>query len=570
MDRAQVHFEVFARRAHGSSWTLEQATEDRSRAVQAAEEMLAEGHAVAVKVTKETLDADTMEFMTVTILKKGAPERTKSKAPREDLEPLCVSPQDLYTGHARERIGRLLEGWLMRNKVTAFELLHRADLIEKLEATGLELQHAVQKVAIPEAQARGKTVHEIIRTFQKLVQSTIDRVLRDDRKGLFPNLEVEGFGAVCERLASDPDRHYLLGAGVASAIAKAANWAEKVNRLLDLADIAPQSPAARALAFQVLEQPLAEALSARPAMSELLGAHLDLGGALAAMTRLAAAETVEMLIAMEPAVARAIPPLQGPAARLANWLDGPSFESVRTAIAHRVLNELTGPRRLRPHDAENEIIVLRALGMALSAASGRLLTIEEVQQAFVDRSRMLVRADFVEAYLGSDRSPLGEVQALLWLAENVTGPANKRVASRWIGANVAALRFETDVRSGPDSAAAKLSALADLQRQVARGGFVPEEAGPITAKIGEVGGLVEADAKLCAALARAEAPVVHRLTLLLKLATGEAAPVGPAADRAKAEAMRLMRAPETRAALAQAPEAIDRVRTLMQTAGLAA
>ena len=305
-------------------------------------------------------------------------------------------------------------------------------------------------------------------------------------------------------------------------------------------------------------------------MAELLGDHLDLGGMLAAMTRLAAAETVDALIAMEPGVAKVIPPLTGPAARLANWLDGPYFENVRTAIARGVLKELAGPRRLRPTDPEGEIAMLRALAMALTAAAGRLLTIEEVQQAFIDRSKMLVRGDFVEAYLGKDRTPFGEVKALLWLAENVTGPSNKRQASRWIAANVKALKFETDIRSGPDSAAVKLAALAELQRMVARAGFVPEESGPIMTRIGEVGGMVEGDAKLTAAIGRAGAPVVNRLTMLLTLAAGDGAPLGPAADRAKAEALRLMRAPETREALVQAPASFERVKVLLQTTGLAA
>ena len=74
----------------------------------------------------------------------------------------------------------------------------------------------------------------------------------------------------------------------------------------------------------------------------------------------------------------------------------------------------------------------------------------------------------------------------------------------------------------------------------------------------------------CAALARASAPAAHRLTLLLGLAIGESAPLGPAADRAKAEVIRLMRAPETRAELARAPESVDRVRSLLKSAGLAA
>jgi antitoxin component HigA of HigAB toxin-antitoxin module len=57
---------------------------------------------------------------------------------------------------------------------------------------------------------------------------------------------------------------------------------------------------------------------------------------------------------------------------------------------------------------------------------------------------------------------------------------------------------------------------------------------------------------------------------LLRLAAGETAPRGPAADRAKTEAIRLMRAPEIRAEIAKTPDAVDRVRALMQTAGMAA
>src|ERR1700761_9006560 len=200
MDGVQIHFEVFARKRAGSSWSLELATEDRGRAVETAEQMLSEGRAIAVKVMKESLDADTREFKSVTILTKGEPDRAKQAKPREELEPLCVSPQDLYTVHARERIGRLLDPWLTRNRATAFELLHRADLIEKLDASGLELQHAIQKVAIPEAQARGVGVHEIIRNFQRLVQATIERVMRDGRRGAFPDLSKESFANVCERL----------------------------------------------------------------------------------------------------------------------------------------------------------------------------------------------------------------------------------------------------------------------------------------------------------------------------------------------------------------------------------
>ena len=570
MERAQVHYEVLIRRQHNSGWALEQATEDRGKALALAEEMLADKRCIAARVTKETLDQQTREFQTVTILDKGEPERTRARKQRDEADALCVSPQDLYTIHARERIGRLLDTWLARNKATPFELLHRADLCEQLEASDMDLQHAIQKVAIPESQARGGSVHEHMRSFKRLAQAAIDRVLKDAKKGVLPKTDAAGFADLGERLVGAQERQYLMGAAIAGVIAPAGSWSGKVNLMLDLADAAPQSPQARALAFQVLEQPLAEVLGSTMALNELLGPHLDLGGFLAALARLSAAETVELLIGVEPMVARVMPPLEGAAARLANWLDGPHFETVRRAIAKRVLKELTGPRRLRPKDAEGEIDVLRALAMALTAASGRLMSLEDVQNAFVERSRMLVREDFVEAYVGGDRTPMGEVEALIWLAENVTGAANKRQASRWIGGKVSALRFETDQRQSAESAPVKLAALAKLQRGVGRAGFAPEDAAPLTTRIGEIGGMVEAETQLTAALARAGAPVVHKLTLLLGLAVGETAPLGPAADRAKLEVVKLMRIPETRAELARTPESVERVRSLLKNAGLAA
>ena len=566
----QVHYEVFIRKAGAAGWSLDIATEDRARATETAEELLKGGKAIAVKVVKETLDEETREFKSVTILTKGDVGKAEKKKPEKDLEPLCVSPQDLYTIHAREQIGRLLEGWLHREKVTPCELLHRPDLIEKLDAAGMDLQHAIQKIAIPEAQHRGTGVHEIIRHFQTLVQAAIERVLKDARKRVFPDLASEPFAKAAERMMSEAERGYLLSGAVAGYLASGPTWAEKVSRLLDLADAAPQNPGPRALAFHVIETPLAEILSSRAGLAELLGPDLDLGGSLAAMTRLAAADTVDAMTAMDPKIARLMPPLGAAASRLANWLEGDKFAEVRTALAARVLRELATPRRLRPSDPEGEIDILRALAMCLTAAASKRLPLEQVQDAFVERSKMLIRSDFVESYLGDARTPMGEVEALIWLAENVTGSANKRAASRWIGANITALKFERDLRAAPDSPAAKLANLAAIQKSVARVGFVAEELAPIQAKIGEIGGLIEADTKLVALVAKAGASATHRLTLLLRLAAGETCPLGPAADRAKAEVIRMTRAPEVREELAKTPDALVKVRELLQSVGLAA
>jgi hypothetical protein len=575
MDDALVHYELFIRRRLDSPWTLDLANEDRTRMLVAAEEMLISGAAVAVRVTKETLDEESRQFRSVVVLSKGAVDGGKVLKARENREPLCVAPSDLYSGHARERIGRLLDGWLSRQRATPFELLHRPDLAEKLDASGTDLQHAIQKIAIPEAQERGLTVHELIRAFQLLVERTISRVLKDGRGRVFPDFSKEAFAEAANRLAKDratgeTEQSYLLGAGVAGAIARSVTWSEKVERLLDLADAAPIDGPGRALALAVLEQPLAEILGSKAGLSDLLGPDLDLGQQLCAMTRIASAETVEALIAVGRTVARMMPDLSGPAARLANWLDGPHFSAVRTALARRVLRELTGPRLLKPGDPEGEIATLRALAMALTHANGRVLAHEEVAEAFTTRSRMLVASAFVESLLGDHRAPREEAAALLRLAENVTGGANKRQACRWIAANVSALKFERDLRESGDSPAVRLATLAALQRGLNHAGLAPEDARPVKARLGDLGGLVEADCQLVAALMKSHATGGQKLTHLLKLAGGESAPLGPAADRARLEALKLARSPGLRREILTTPALLAGVRKLIEAVDEAA
>jgi hypothetical protein len=568
----QVHYEVFVRKAPGAPWRLDTATEDRVQALALAEEIMDDKRAAAVRVTKETLDDETMEFRSITLLTKGAAEEDRPKVVRDVAAgPICSGPGDLYLSPARETIQRLLDDWLRRQKVTPFELLHRPDLAEKLEAAGMELQHAIQKLAVPESQHTGQPVHEIIRAYQRLTEQTIERLIKAGRSRLFPDLTKDTIAEVAGKLAGNPDRQFILGGGVAKAMADAATWREKVDRLLDLVEAAPADPKGRALCHVVIEQPLSEILASRAGLQDLIGAAaLDLGGGLAALVRIAAPSEVEALIRMERGLERQIPPLQGAAVRLGKHLDAGEFKMLGTVLARRVVNELTGPRRLRPADAKAEIDLLRALAMALTASAGRLLSLEEVQDAFIRRSKTVVNADFVEAYLGKADTASNEALALVKLCENLAGAANKRLGARWLMGCIEALRFETEFRKGSESATTKLATLATLQRAVFRADLPEKETRDITGKLGELGGAIEAEVKVCAQLVRAPVPAVQKLSALLRLAAGEAAPLGPAADRAKAEVMRLMRAPEVRKELTESPEAAQKVAPLLRQAGLLA
>jgi hypothetical protein len=182
----------------------------------------------------------------------------------------------------------------------------------------------------------------------------------------------------------------------------------------------------------------------------------------------------------------------------------------------------------------------------------------------------MVSSEFVGDYLSTCHTALAEAQALARLADNVTGVANKREAAKWIASCVGALKFEREMREGSDSPLVKLSVLADLQRAVSRAGLADADQAPCLTKIGEIGGLVEGHAKLAQALTKSSLPPVQKLIQLLRMSVGETAPRGPAADRAKIEAVKMLRQPEIRPALASAPEQFAKVRELLGTLGIAA
>jgi hypothetical protein len=566
MAGGRVHFELFVRKYPDSDWALDMASEVRATIMDAAKDQVARGIVVAARVSKEILDEAAGEFNSLTILTLGVPEKRRKPRVPESTEPLCITPQDLYTVHARDRIGRLFEEWLERHGATPFELLHRPDLVEQLEASGVEITHALQKVAVPEAHARGTTVAEMTATFKSLGDRSIERLMKDRARRALPQVTNETFAKVAAQMLKEAEGPYYLGCAVAGYIAPAQSWGEKVGLLLDLADNAPPPSAARVLALAVLNQPLAEIVGCKKGLDDILGGGLDLGASLAAMTRLAAASVIDKLVAIEASVAKVMPELSPRAQRLAQWLGTDDFTDVRASIGLRVLRELNGPRRLRPSDAAGEIDVLRGLAMALTAAAGKLLPIDDVTAAFSARSRMLVTRDFVEVYLGKDRAAYDEAHAMVWLIENIIGAGNKREAGRWLNTLIQSLRFEREYRQSPQPIATRLTALGRLQKAVSRCGLVAEDFGPIQAKLGQLGGLIEADSRLVAATLAADAPAVSRLTILLKMACGETAPFGPAADRARVEALKLARSSATRAELVSAPDQVDAIRDLLQHA----
>jgi hypothetical protein len=560
MDTDRVHFEVFVRKSPTSRWVLEIATEQPHIALATAEELVKEGKVAAAMVTKETFDEEARVFNSETLFKETTPD-AKRKPASVEWDPLCSSPADLYADRGRERIGGLVEGFLARKKATCFELLHSAELV---------MQHAVQKFAVAEVQIRGGVTHEMIRRIQRLLDTATSRLMQADKRGAFPAIDAGNFADAAHAVLPDPDRMFLLGGAVAQAVGHATDWRDKVRRLLDLLDGAPAEGPARSLALAVLDQPLSEIVLSKAGLAGIVGDCDDLAGDLSALTRLISMDAVAAVAIHEPAILKVMPPLSAEAARLADRLKGEDLKGVRAAAARRVLNDLHSHKRLRPSDPAGEIEALRALVLSLTTAAGALLPEEDVMAALAARSRTLLSSDFLEAYLGEGRSAQDETRALLWLAQNVVGAANKRRAARLLQGAIFSLKFETEMLEDQSPPTGRLQTLANLQREAARCGLVREDAGVIHDRLGQLGGRLEARTQLVAQLMKAQVPAVRKLQVLLRVASGDTAPLGPAADRAREEALKLVRDEAVRGELAADPAQMSAVRDLIKGSGIAA
>lgn len=542
------------------------ASEDRQQAVTAAEELLAQKHAAAVRVTKEVLDPETGDYTSATILTKGLVDDKKRVVRAPSSEAACTSPQDLYTVSAREKIARLLEDWLRRQKVTAFELLHRPDLVQKLDDSGNELQHALQKISVAEAQDSGQDLHELMRRWQALAERSVNRLIQDGKKKLF---DIEGdFGAVAERLKDHPEKAYVLGGVIAQAIKDDATPAAKLHRLLGFARTALKTPG-HGWTLTVIEAPVVELFAQKTTISDILGEDADLGAILAAITTLAAGPAVEMLSQRDAGVAKLLPPLDGLLGGYGQLIAAGALPHLAMHLPRRLMADLKGPRRLHPEDPKSEIETLRALALCLSS-TGSDGQRDDVHEAFTERSRMLVSADFVESLTRTAPAPCDEIETLIWLGENVIGAANKRQAARWLLAALGALKLERVMRDPVRPASQRLAWLAHMQKRVVAAHFPEKDAEDVNARLGHIGGLVENDVHLVANVGRSPLPVMQKLQVLLNIAAGQSAPTGPVSDAARAEVMKLMRNPELRQGLLGNPKALDLLRPMMKAAGLAA
>jgi hypothetical protein len=519
----QIHYELFTRQGAKGAWTLHEVSSSRERAIEMAQGLMTEEKATGVKVVKETYNDDSGDYLSLKIFEDGH-NQVKLDVKAEDAPHAlpCFKPDDLYSYHARSTIARLLGDFLSRMKITVTELLHRGDMLEKLEATGTLYQHAVQKVAVAQAANTGQPVQQIVKSLNELTEKAIQKVYRDERAGLFPEPGPEQFAALAAKLAGQGDGPYVFNGAVARYLKSAKGWDEKVFRLIALMEKAPKEDKPRQLLLSAIDAVIAEILAGSAALRELMGPSETLGQSLAHL--------VELFLGKPQMVGGA--EAQGLSALTASFARDELPES-RTAVASRIIAEFKANRRLCPASLVDELKTLRQLANRVVLGIGKHMSHDDLIAAFTLRSKRLVTQETLAPYI-ADGTPDEIFERLMFVEENVIGVENKRALAAFVLPVLTSAAFENHFQNPKAPILARLQKLAQLQTRVTRSGFIDVTRCEIAEKLDALAVQVEARGKLFESVEARSPSHVEKAQTLLRLATTGIFTEGRLAEAARA------------------------------------
>jgi len=517
----EIHYEVFRRAGARGGWTLHEVASSRELALSMAQELMASEKATGVKVVKETYNDETGDFLTLKIFEEGH-NQMKIAAAQEDAPHAlpCFKPDDLYSYHARATMSRLLTDFLARNKVTITELIHRADLLEKLEATGTLYQHAIQKVAVAQAANTTTPVQQIVKSLNELTTQAFHRVYRDQRRGLFPDPHAHQFSELALQLAPQGDAAYVFNGALSRHLKDCTGWDDKVLRLLAIMENAPADETARKLILSSVDAILAEVLNGSAALHELMGHAENLGQALNNLVTLFLGKTPDSLTAG-----------QGLASLAQHFADD-DLPEARTAIANRIIAEFKSNKRLCPDFMVDELKTLRAIANRIVMGVGKYLSHEDLIAAFTLRSKRLVAQEALGQYIG-EAAPDEKIERILFVEDNIIGAENKRQLSTYVMPILNSASFENFFQNPKVPLLQRLQRLAQLQARMRRSGFIDVTRDEVCAKMDHLAMQMEARGKLFESIEARNSSNVEKAQTLLKLATGGILTEGQLAGRAR-------------------------------------
>ena len=500
-----VHYEIFRRQGVTGGWSLVEVRDRREDALKCAQELEKSG-ATGVKVVKETYNEDTGDYLSLKIYEHGH-NKLKIKPQQEDAPSSpCFKPDDLYSYHARKTIASLLPDFLAHHKVTVTELGHRADLLEKLEATGTVLQHAIQRVAVAQAAAGENQLATIIRRLHELTTQVFHRVFKDDDKGRFAVCKPGEFAQLAAKLAGSSEGRYLLNGAIAHYLKDSTGWDDKVHKLMLLMDEAKAENAGAQLLLTAIDTLISEVLGGAAGLRELIGAKNNHGDAVMSL--------VKLYLGKEPDITEGREGLTA----LTQQFRADTLPNARVAIALRIVAEIRSFKRLVPHSLEEEFRTLRQIANLVVTGIGKYLSHEDLVNAFVLRSQRLITNECLAPYLDGV-TPDVKLERILFVEENVIGAENKRRLAAFVTPIITSAQFEEHFQSPKLPLMQRLAQLETLRGRVGQAGFQENLRNEIADTLDKVAAAVESRNKLFDSIERRDASPAEKAGTLIRLLT---------------------------------------------------
>ncbi len=412
----------------------------------------------------------------------------------------CSKVEDLYAPPAKRILARLLPDFLIKHKLTATELLHRAEMLHRVESTGTMLQFVVQQVAVARASSENRPVQEIIREFNKLVDGVIAKVHNAKRAELFVETPANKFGAIARKLTKHPDGLILLNSALYLHLRDAKTWNEKTLRLLSILQAGRTEGGV--LLCGAVDTIIGEILATPAALADLIGSRNTFGDSLIALLHyfLNMKEEAQMIDG------EALP-------QLAQLL--PSLPLSRAAMAGQIIDQIYSLERLREDSLDNEMRMFRDVATLVRSGIGDALKSEDANAALELRSKRFVTSDSVVTGLSNSVLPDEKLDWLFFAEDCVCGERNKQILAENAIRIAMADSFKTRFQVSSLPLSRRLQRLVALSKAASRSGFHENDRKQLAAIFDAMAFDLAAQSKLFEVIeARTPNPVDKALTLL--------------------------------------------------------
>ncbi len=419
--RQNVHFEILGQR--GGGWTVLGIQHAEKEAIKEAQMQRCAGGYRAVKVIREKYDEESRTFNNREVFYEGKRDQP-SKFEGDQNAVACWRPQDFYSFEGRRTISRLLRRELDNWGITATELVHCPEYVERLEDSGTTIQRAVQQVAIAEAEAADHDVQARMKQLYELIKLASEQLRADWKKNNIPTLEADGFADLVAKLEGASAQSYLLNCAMVGYLKDAESLREKMPTVLSfLSDDDPP------WVTEVIDSFVGELLSGATLIQELIGDQQSLKGALISIANLSQGDyrPVDGTAASD-------------AARLSEMIKAGRLPKSQRALVQRLTQEIASTRPLSDGALLDEAKAVSALsthlvGDDVSATQGdgsSLIGGVQMVEALELRSGRLLMSETIGEYLQGSVDQSEKIQRLLDLEPHTVGAANKRKVANFL------------------------------------------------------------------------------------------------------------------------------------------